>query len=239
MGIAPSCLAMLLKHRKHGLFKDSRSVIQIGRQTIHNEEQVRFLLNHYDLNLPLCHSEINDQDIFKALGFESVDSIDISGFEGASLIHDLNVPIPCDLKRYDLVFDGGSLEHIFNVPTALANIFNLLKVGGTVIHCLPSNNHVDHGFYQFSPTLFFDYYSTNNWKLLDCFFFEYTERHDTDPWIWTKYVPGVLDKISYGGLKSGNLHGVWFVAQKLSCSTNFIAPQQGSYARNRKWTAYL
>ena len=89
------------------------------------------------------------------------DSMDISNYEGANLIYDLNNPI--DLGRtYDLVIDGGTLEHIFNVPIALENISSLLKVGGKIIHFSPANNHMGHGFYQFSPELFASFYSTNN-----------------------------------------------------------------------------
>ena len=75
----------------------------------------------------------------------------------------MNNPLPEKLlKNYDTVIDGGCLEHIFNVPQALKNCSFLLKPGGQIIHILPANNFCGHGFYQFSPELFFCVYSNKN-----------------------------------------------------------------------------
>ena len=45
---------------------------------------------------------------------------------------------------------------------ALKNCSLLLKPGGQIIHILPTNNFCGHGFYQFSPELFFSLYSHKN-----------------------------------------------------------------------------
>ena len=67
---------------------------------------------------------------FHLLGARSVASLDASPFEGASLIQDLNLPIDESLKeRFSVVFDGGTLEHIFNVPQALRNCMEMLREG--------------------------------------------------------------------------------------------------------------
>ena len=55
--------------------------------------------------------------------------------------------------EYDTIIDGGSLEHIYNVPQALKNISELCSDGGQILHMLPANNECGHGFYQFSPGL--------------------------------------------------------------------------------------
>ena len=39
---------------------------------------------------------------------------------------------------------------------------DLCKNGGTIIHSLPSNNNCGHGFWQFSPELFFSLYNEKN-----------------------------------------------------------------------------
>jgi hypothetical protein len=84
-------------------------------------------------------------------------------FEGASLIHDLNLPIDESLKeRFSVVFDGGTLEHIFNVPQALRNCIEMLREGGTFIQHSPANNFMGHGFYQFSPELIYQVFSKSN-----------------------------------------------------------------------------
>jgi SAM-dependent methyltransferase len=78
---------------------------------------------------------------------------------------DLNRPLPAALcDRFDLVYDGGTMEHCFSVADVLGNVVRLAKTGGRIIHHLPLNNWVDHGFYQFSPTLFFDFYEANGFR---------------------------------------------------------------------------
>ena len=89
------------------------------------------------------------------------DTLDISNYEGANLIYDLNHRIDLGLT-YDLIVDGGTLEHIYNVPLALENISSLLKVGGRVLHFVPGNNQMGHGMYQFSPEFFSSVYSEKN-----------------------------------------------------------------------------
>jgi len=66
----------------------------------------------------------------------------------------MNDPIPPELKgRYSLVVDGGTLEHVFNVPQAFRNCMEMLQVGGFFVSSGPCNNQMGHGFWQFSPEL--------------------------------------------------------------------------------------
>jgi len=90
------------------------------------------------------------------LGAREPQSMDATAYEHASLVHDLNQPIPSELGgRFDVVLDGGTLEHVFNFQTALLNAMRMVKVGGRLILNAPANNYFGHGFYQFSPELFF------------------------------------------------------------------------------------
>lgn len=109
----------------------------------------------------------SDVAVLCALGARDVRAVDYSDFEGAELIHDLNLPAPAAWRgRFDGILDSGTLEHVFDVPAALANIVALLRVGGRVIHISPCHGFANHGFYQFSPTLLADYYQANNFANL-------------------------------------------------------------------------
>jgi len=174
---------------------------------------------------------ITDKVLFSALGFNELDSIDYNDFEKCTVMHDLNLDIPKELhNRYDLIYDGGTSEHIFNFPKVLENYYNMLKVGGRIIHALPSSNYVDHGFYMFSPTLFFDYYFANNWKIIDSLFIRHSIKADTKPWSIYKYEPGCLENYSFGGLNKG-LYLTFYIAQKMADSTYDASVQQGYYLR--------
>jgi len=115
------------------------------------------------------------------LGATSVKAMDISAFEGASVLHDLNQPIPADWEnRHDLVFDGGSLEHIFHFPNAISNYMRLVKPGGTLMIFTVANNFCGHGFYQFSPEVFYRVLSPENG-------FEITRLHAVeDDMVWSR-----------------------------------------------------
>jgi len=103
------------------------------------------------------------ESFFKLLGAETVDSIDLSDFEGATLLHDMNQPLPAALRgRFTAVHDGGTLEHIFNIPQALRNCMELVSVGGHFTQVNAANNFMGHGFWQLSPELLFRVFSPEN-----------------------------------------------------------------------------
>lgn len=103
------------------------------------------------------------EPLFRALGARRVDSIDYSSFEAATITHDMNQPIPDHLKStYTAVVDGGCLEHVFNFPVAIRNCMEMLAVGGKFLSITVGNNWMGHGFYQFSPELFFRIFEPAN-----------------------------------------------------------------------------
>ena len=72
--------------------------------------------------------DYSDSFLRDFLDVASLTVIDISPYEGAETIHDLNLPVPETLQgRFDAVIESGSLEHIFNFPVAVANLMKLLK----------------------------------------------------------------------------------------------------------------
>jgi hypothetical protein len=102
-----------------------------------------------------------EQVLVDRLGAQVVESFDNSDYEGATHVADLNVEIDPP-RRYDTVIDAGTIEHVFDVRQALANVSALARPGGQILHVLPANNQNGHGFFQFSPELFFSLYSADN-----------------------------------------------------------------------------
>lgn len=104
----------------------------------------------------LAENRGNAEPLLSWLGAEEIDSLDASTYEGATTMHDLNVPIPETLRnRFTVVIDGGTLEHLFNLPVALRNCLEMVAGNGHFISICPANNWFGHGFYQFSPELYF------------------------------------------------------------------------------------
>jgi SAM-dependent methyltransferase len=97
------------------------------------------------------------------LGAKSIVSFDASDYESATVVHDFNEPIPERFDgQFDTVLDSGSLEHIFNFPVAIKNLMRMVRPGGHLLIMTPANNFCGHGFYQFSPELFYRLMSEAN-----------------------------------------------------------------------------
>jgi len=111
---------------------------------------------------------INNKDNFSdylfihLLGANSVKSLDISDYQGADIIANLNLPIPHGLvNSFDVILDLGTLEHLSDVRSAVDNYFAILRQNGLYIFSAVMNNWSDHGFFQFSPTFFVDLVRVN------------------------------------------------------------------------------
>src|SRR5262245_52912378 len=64
------------------------------------------------------------------LGCADPESLDASDYEGATHVHDLNQSVPeAWQQQFSVVFDGGSLEHVFNFPQAIRNCMEMVRVG--------------------------------------------------------------------------------------------------------------
>lgn len=124
------------------------------------------------------------QNLFSRLGAQVIDAIDASPYEGANIVHDMNNPlvVPRD-QRWSCVFDGGSLEHIFNFPQAIKSCLEVTKVGGHFISITPWSGWSGHGFYQFCPELFYRILSEDNGFKVERMLFRNGKRwyHVRDP----------------------------------------------------------
>lgn len=173
-----------------------------------------------------------DNLFFRCLGYDEALSSDKSAYENSEVIHDLNEPLPPPewVGQFDVVYNNGTLEHVFNIPNALSSCHAFLKPGGVIVHAAPANNMIDHGFYQISPTLFYDYYTANQYQLLNCALLNSTDKTGQGSYTIQPYntYDHPTDHL-YGQM--GN--GVWtmlFIARKTDKSTSDRVPTQYRYA---------
>ena len=249
MGIPRGSARLLLEEGKRRPF--SGALLQLGRSSVYftSRDLDRWAARHSFVLRPgipetpthdprlASQGCIDDRTLFARLGFDHVEASDISQWEGADHIFDLNLPIPVELEgRFDVVFETGTIVQIFHLPNVLANLHRLLKPGGRVIHCaVPSNNHMDLGFYMLCPTLFADFYAANGYRIEThylCEYFAYWHqgRLHSDPWRIYEYRPGSLDALSYGRY-GGAQAAVFLVATRTAEATGDVVPQLGQYRR--------
>jgi hypothetical protein len=169
MGLDADGTRALLYARKQGV--DFSRTAMLGRQGLHlNVPTLTRNLRDFGLqasakeSVRMLSAEKGYAEPFlRLLGASEIVSFDVSGFEGATYIHDFNLPLDKKFsRRFSVVLDSGSLEHIFNFPQAIANCMEMVHVGGHFVGITPTNNFLGHGFYQFSPELFFRVFSPSN-----------------------------------------------------------------------------
>lgn len=114
-----------------------------------------------------CHGNskmVSFRTVLALIGLTDFLDIDLNG--RAALNWDLSSPIPAELKgRAGVVIDIGTCEHIFNLTQVFANIVELLRAGGLIIHLAPLSWY-NHGFVNFNPIWFKEFYECNQFDLL-------------------------------------------------------------------------
>lgn len=96
--------------------------------------------------------------------FSRLVAIDFHGSEAALKI-DLNYPVELN-ERFDVVLNGGTAEHIFDVCQFFRTVHEITRAGGLMIHHAPFQGWLEHGFYNFNTGLFWDLAAANGYTVL-------------------------------------------------------------------------
>ena len=149
---------------------NNKSALDIGAQTPSiSTDFIESLIKKYNqldksqienLNLlkekTMKKIQFTTHEFFLSIGFKIYNSIDINGaYE--SFEFDLNKDILSVYKfkkKYDLVINNGTGEHIFNQYSLFLNMHNVTKKNGLMLHLLPFIDWINHGFYNFNPIFF-------------------------------------------------------------------------------------
>lgn len=240
MGLSRAAVAWLMEEHKRRPIEGT--VLTLGVQNVFlTQPEFEALANRMDVTLipspketrtALVDGTITADHVFRRLGADRVVATDLDDFEGCDFVFDLNASEIPEAHRgmYELVLDAGTMEHVFHVPNGFANLSAFVAPGGRIVHQSPSSNHIDHGFWMFSPTLFWDYYTANGYDLPRFDLFRYRFSVDQHArWVFAEYRPNSLSKQMFGGL-GGGCFGISLVAEKTHRVGVQVIPQQGMYA---------
>jgi hypothetical protein len=154
--------------------------------------------------------------------YKHYSAIDLNGTSSA-VAFDLNHQIDTT-KKYDLVTNLGTSEHVFNQFQFFKNIHDITRPGGLMIHSLPNQGCYDHGFYNYHPTFFFDLADVNQYGLIGLFYVDASQSPAGVETIdRTLYV-----KMAVEGQLS-NYSGLMAFFQKNKEAQEFKVPIQGYY----------
>jgi hypothetical protein len=165
MGIDIPSVQLLCCAKNIGV--DFSDTMMVGRQhVISPPDATASILSAIGIPREQASAILEDQfaePLFALLGAKQVSSVDASDYEKATYVHDFNQPLPTFLaNRFSVVHDGGTIEHVFNIPQAFKNCMEMIRVGGHFIQVNVANNYMGHGFWQFCPELIYRIFSREN-----------------------------------------------------------------------------
>ncbi len=152
MSLFPAVMNLLECEHEHKPI--TGDLLLIGRQTIETTGKQ---------TIP---SDITDQDFFASFCDARFHALDVSNYEGADIIQDLNQPLPKSLYGIaDFIFDGSCLDNIFDVGTAMRSLSQLLRPGGRIV-LMEHGTAIQGALTAFSPEWFFNFFAANDYD--DC-----------------------------------------------------------------------
>src|SRR5262245_8544862 len=151
MSLFPAVMQLL--RNEHAFRPIDGDLLLIGRQRVEDSEQT-------------------DKEFFASFCNARFNALDVSPFEGANIIYDLNYPLPPVLHGIaDFIFDGSCLDNIFDTGQAMRSLSRLLRPGGRIVlmeHGTPFQGPgaPAGALMTFSPEWFFNFFAINRYA--DC-----------------------------------------------------------------------
>lgn len=167
-------------------------------------------------------------DLFRMLGFRGVASLDAFDADSPTILHDMNKPIPPQYKgKYDVVFDVGSMEHVFDVKQFVQNCVEMVKEDGVLLIYDALVGWHNECFYNFQTPFFFDVFKANGFEEISVFLNYFPKYHDfgSGKTTWLRFEYG--DRPTFRK-RNYNTH-VLFIGRKAKTLPEFVVPMQGYY----------
>lgn len=240
MSIFPQTAALLLKEHRHRPIVGD--VVLIGRQTVllKEDEALKLIADSGIAPLPEylreidvttigsdVHNYITDRAFFSMFSTASVRALDVSAYEGAEIVHDLNTTLPAKYHDIaDFIFNGSCLDNLFDPANAIKSLSKMLRPGGRIVH-LEHGSPIQDAFLCYSPEWFFDFYAVNGYADCQTFVctFPYGMQHE---WYVSDWQPYSGAKAKGASLGIGHFINI-VIAEKDSGSTDDQTPIQSHY----------
>jgi len=180
---------------------------------------------------PASEGLLSDRQALRALGFDSVTVLDCAPGPGVDRVSDLNRPddaLAAD-GPFDFVLDWGACSRVFRLPMLFLNLLAATRVGSAIWHIAPTQNLFGRGHYMLCPTLLYDFYTTNQWEILEFELVHVRSWHD-DAWFAAPYVAGAVDFMTFGSAPAGAFLTSALV-RRTEASTVDRIPQQSWFLR--------
>lgn len=172
MGINLEYITLLSILSLKGQLPESGSVLELGAQDISAKaSQAKAHLSRLDGSKRVTQIE-SAAELYARFGLGQYECIDANG-RNSSMVYDLNQNLGDKygfLETYDIVTNLGTLEHCFNIANGFMNMHAACKNGGIMIHAMPTQSNVNHGFYNIQPRLLANIAAANKYEILYFYF---------------------------------------------------------------------
>jgi len=256
--ICESLLRMLAQ--EHKVRKIEGEIITLGRQTIAltlseslkilreegvhpTEDRIReaekFGLDHIT-RYGKGAGVLTDKALFALFGDNNLVAMDVSTYENAEIIHNLNFPIGVELEnRFDFIIDGGTFDHLFDLKTAFGNLTKMLKVGGRTLMWNGASNFTGTAYMSFAPDFFRDYFLVNKYSDCKAYLAEVSRQGQFKKWNMFEYMGGRKFAEGMDAFHTPFMMMTIIVAEKGVETTHDLIPVQCFYRDDDRWQSYL
>jgi SAM-dependent methyltransferase len=185
MAITHNDRTLFLQLRDAGLLPPRPSVLELGEgqwfgdvsaetlsediDALVDDGQLREELHQRMVTILCGDSPYQSWDLAKVffracLDYRKYTAIDFSGTPEARKI-DLNYPVDLG-EQFDILVNAGTAEHVFDVGQFFRTAHDLTRPGGLMIHVMPFRGWLEHGFYSFNSTFYWDLAAANGYTML-------------------------------------------------------------------------
>jgi SAM-dependent methyltransferase len=180
---------------------------------------------------------ITDRTFFGMLGVQEVCAIDISNYEGASIIWDMCRPVPDTMAdMIEFVVGGSTLDNVWDPAQYMRNMARMLKPGGRMLEINHGNDRVG-PYVILPPAWYFDFFCINRFADCKTYVLEYDYDLLEDSYsahLYKMLVPyNPQQQVGWGLIENFEddrfIHTVLVLAEKGPHSTYDQAPVQAPY----------
>lgn len=179
---------------------------------------------------------ITDKSFINYFGQNKLNIVDVSDYEGANIIADLNDPVSEELQnKFDFIYTGGCHDNVFSPAELLKNCSRMLKPGGRAIH-FESFGGLIGAYTYLTPEWFYSFYAINNYS--DCKVYVCHQEkksksrfeYETDIYAYSPYYKRTPDYDYFkAAVSASGILYVMVIAEKGIESSNQKIPMQMQY----------
>jgi 2-polyprenyl-3-methyl-5-hydroxy-6-metoxy-1,4-benzoquinol methylase len=130
-------------------------------------------LNHYERIRPYCigksmlmlgnqYTKIGSaKEIFKVKDYKTLDP------DGGDYSLDIQGDLSFMDEKWDVVFNLGTIEHVWDIHQAYSNSARLIKIGGYYVGHAPVENYNNHGIHVTNASAIIKFFTINGFELVD------------------------------------------------------------------------